>query len=85
MFVVAVIVFPVLLLLLLLAMEQVERPLRDDQVSVEVARFLDSPSLDLAPEDLEMFASREFAPRLDRYWRRHRPAAGGQIEDVSFE
>jgi hypothetical protein len=50
---ITVIVFPVLLLLLLLAMERVERLLVRDQVSVELGRLLESPSLDLAPESGE--------------------------------
>jgi hypothetical protein len=47
---------PLLLLLLMLGMEKVEGPLREDAVS----------------EQLETFVSEGFAPALDRYWKRRR-------------
>ncbi len=59
---------PVLLLVLMLAMERVERPLRVDSVSDELEAFLDSAR----PEEVETFVSEGFAPALERYWRRRR-------------
>ncbi len=59
---------PVALLLLMLAMERVERPLRVDSVSEELEVFLDSAR----PEEVETFVSEGFAPALERYWRRRR-------------
>jgi hypothetical protein len=61
-------VFPLLLLLLMLAMERVERPLRVDSMGDELESFLDSAR----PEEVETFVSEGFAPALERYWRRRR-------------
>lgn len=59
---------PVLLLLLLLIMERVERPLRVDSASEQLASFLASAR----PEEVETYVSEGFAPALERYWRRRR-------------
>ena len=59
---------PVLLLLLMLGMEKVEGPLREDAVSEQLETFLDSAR----PEEVETFVSEGFAPALDRYWKRRR-------------
>ena len=59
---------PLGLLLLLLAMERVERPLRVDSMGDELESFLDSAR----PEEVETFVSEGFAPALERYWRRRR-------------
>jgi hypothetical protein len=59
---------PVGLLLLLLAMERVERPLRKSSLGDELEAFLDSAR----PEEVETFVSDGFAPALERYWRRRR-------------
>ena len=59
---------PLGLLLLMLAMERVERPLRVDSVSDQLETFLDSAR----PEEVETFVSEGFAPALERYWRRRR-------------
>ena len=59
---------PVLLLVLMLMMERVERPLRVDSVTDELETFLDSAR----PEEVETFVSEGFAPALERYWRRRR-------------
>jgi hypothetical protein len=61
-------VLPLLLLVLMLAMERVERPLRVDSVSDQLESFLDSAR----PEEVETFVSEGFAPALERYWRRRR-------------
>ena len=59
---------PVLLLVLMLMMERVERPLRVDSVSDQLEAFLDSAR----PEEVETYVSEGFAPALERYWRRRR-------------
>ena len=59
---------PVLLLVLMLMMERVERPLRVDSVSEQLESFLDSAR----PEEVETYVSEGFAPALERYWRRRR-------------
>lgn len=59
---------PVLLLVLMLMMERVERPLRLDSVSDQLESFLDSAR----PEEVETYVSEGFAPALERYWRRRR-------------
>ena len=61
-------VLPLLLLVLMLAMERVERPLRVDSVSDQLESFLDGAR----PEEVETFVSEGFAPALERYWRRRR-------------
>jgi hypothetical protein len=59
---------PLLLLVLMLAMERVERPLRIDSVSDQLESFLDSAR----PEEVETYVSEGFAPAMERYWRRRR-------------
>ena len=59
---------PFLLLLLMLGMERVEGPLREDAVSEQLESFLDSAR----PDEVETFVSEGFAPALDRYWKRRR-------------
>ena len=59
---------PVLLLVLMLTMERVERPLRVDSVAEQLEAFLDSAR----PEEVETYVSEGFAPALERYWRRRR-------------
>ena len=59
---------PVFLLLLMLGMERVEGPLREDAVSEQLEAFLDSAR----PDEVETFVSEGFAPALDRYWKRRR-------------
>ena len=59
---------PVLLLVLMLMMERVERPLRGEDVSEELEAFLDSAR----PDEVETYVSEGFAPALERYWRRRR-------------
>jgi hypothetical protein len=59
---------PVALLLLMLAMERVERPLQEDFMGDQLATFLDSAR----PEEVETFVSEGYAPALERYWRRRR-------------
>lgn len=59
---------PFLLLALMLCMERVERPLRVDSVSEQLATFLDTAR----PDEVEVYVSEGFAPALERYWRRRR-------------
>ena len=59
---------PVMLLLLMLGMEKIEGPLREDAVSEQLESFLDSAR----PDEVETFVSEGFAPALDRYWKRRR-------------
>jgi hypothetical protein len=59
---------PVLLLVLMLMMERVERSLRGEDVSDELASFLDSAR----PDEVETYVSEGYAPALERYWRRRR-------------
>ena len=59
---------PFALLLLLLGMERVERPLRDDSVGDQLEAFLDSAR----PDEVEAFVREGYAPALERYWKRRR-------------
>jgi hypothetical protein len=59
---------PVFLLLLMLAMERVERPLRVDAMGSELETFLATAR----PEEVETFVSQGYAPALERYWKRRR-------------
>jgi hypothetical protein len=58
--------FPGVLLVLMLAMERVEAPLRQESLGDNLVRFLDTAR----PDEVEMFVSQGLAPALDRYWRR---------------
>jgi len=60
--------FPGVLLLLMLAMERVEAPLRDDAVGDQLVDFLPSAR----PDEVESFVSKGLASSVDRYWRRRR-------------
>lgn len=59
-------VFPGVLLLLLLAMERVEAPLRVESVGDQLAEFLDRAR----PDEVETFISQGLGEALDRYWNR---------------
>jgi len=59
---------PVGLLVLMLAMERVERGLRVESVGEQLEDFLESAR----PEEVETYVSEGFAPALERYWRRRR-------------
>ena len=63
--------FPGVLLALLIAMERVEAPLRDEAVGDQVVDFLDSAR----PDEVETFVSQGFADSLDRYWKRRNKRA----------
>jgi hypothetical protein len=66
MFLLLTLVFPGVLLALMLAMERVEVPLRDEAVGERVTAFLEQAR----PDEVETFVSQGLAPALDRYWRR---------------
>ncbi|MFN2537096.1 MAG: hypothetical protein ABR549_02960 [Mycobacteriales bacterium] len=60
---------PLALLGLMLAMERVERPLREEtEVDEQLETFLDTAR----PDEVETFVSEGYAPALERYWRRRR-------------
>jgi len=59
---------PLFLLLLMLGMDRVEQPLRDDAKSDQLEGFLDTAR----PDEVETFVSEGFGPALDRYWKRRR-------------
>ncbi|MDQ1704507.1 MAG: hypothetical protein QOF18_873 [Frankiaceae bacterium] len=58
--------FPGVLLALMMAMERVEAPLRQESLGDELVAFLDSAR----PDEVETLVSQGLAPALDRYWRR---------------
>lgn len=62
--------FPLVLLALLLGMERVERPLRQDTSDADLVSFLETAQ----PDEVEAFVREGFAPALDRYWKRRRLA-----------
>lgn len=61
---------PLLLLALMLGMERVERPLRSESTTDQLAAFLDTAR----PEEVEAYISEGFGPALERYWKRRRLA-----------
>lgn len=63
------VLFPAVLLLLALAMERVEAPLRFADLGQRLDAFLESAR----PEEVETLISEGLAPALDRYWRRRTP------------
>jgi len=58
--------FPGVLMLLLLAMERVEAPLRVESVGDRLVEFLESAR----PDEVETFVSQGLGEALDRYWKR---------------
>lgn len=72
MFIYLALLFPVLILVLLIAMERVEQPLRVDELGLDLESFLDSAR----PEEVETFVSEGFGPALDRYWKRRGKPVG---------
>jgi hypothetical protein len=63
---VAALAFPVFLLLLVLAMDRVEEPLREAAIGDHLAEFFETAH----PDDVERFIREGLATPLDRYWRR---------------
>ena len=66
MFLLLTLVFPGVLLALMMMMERVEAPLRDEAIGDQLADFLNSARAD----EVETLVSQGLAPALDRYWRR---------------
>ena len=58
--------FPGVLMLLLLAMERVEAPLRVESVADQLVEFFDRAR----PDEVETFVSQGLGEALDRYWSR---------------
>lgn len=67
------VISPMVLLGLMLVMERVERPLRQRSVTDDLEAFLDNAR----PDEVETFVSRGFAPAIEDYWSRLRPARRG--------
>ena len=61
-----VLVFPLALMGAMLLMDWVERPLRVDEVGIQLESFF----VDARPDELETFVSHGYASALDRYWNR---------------
>jgi hypothetical protein len=72
--------FPALLLVLLLAMEKVEAPLRDEAVGEQITEFLDSAR----PDEVEAFVREGLARSLDRYWRRRSRGLLTRVRELSL-
>ncbi len=72
MFIYLALLFPLVIMALLVAMERVEQPLRVDQLGLDLETFLDSAR----PEEVETFVSEGFGPALDRYWKRRGKPVG---------
>jgi hypothetical protein len=66
MFLLLTLAFPGVLLGLMLLMERVEAPLRQEALGDQLINFLDSAR----PDEVETFVSQGLANALDRYWRR---------------
>lgn len=64
------VLFPGGLLLLAIGMEQLERPLRNDDVRAGIESFFE----DATPEELEAYVSEGYGTTVDRFWRRERHA-----------
>jgi hypothetical protein len=66
MFLLLALAFPGVLLALMIAMERVEAPLRDEALGDQLVHFLDTAR----PDEVETFVSEGLSTALDRYWRR---------------
>jgi len=66
MFLLFTLAFPGVLLALMLAMERVEGPLRDEAVGERLTDFIDGAR----PDEVEIFVSEGLDGVLNRYWRR---------------
>jgi hypothetical protein len=68
MLVIFVLLVPPMLLVLMLSMERVERPLRDETIGERVIAALDQARV----EEVETLVSSNTAVPVERYWRRIR-------------
>jgi len=66
MFLLLTLAFPGVLLALVLMMERVEAPLRDEAVGERITEFLD----DARPDEVETYVREGLDGVLNRYWRR---------------
>ena len=67
---------PFALLLLMLAMERVEEPLRVDDVGLDVrGSLLGSDDAEVPADQVESLVREGYGPALERYWRRRRVLA----------
>ena len=68
MFALFAVLFPGVLMLLLLAMERVEAPLRVASVGERLVEFLD----EARPDEVERVVRQDLGEVLDRYWQRRK-------------
>ena len=70
-------VVPFALLLLMLAMERVEEPLRVDEVGHDIRGLLsvDDEDAGVPADQVESLVREGYGPALERYWRRRRVLA----------
>jgi hypothetical protein len=66
MFALLALAFPGVLLLVMLAMDRVEAPLRVESVGERLIEFFDGAR----PDELERVVRQDLGEVLDRYWRR---------------
>ena len=66
---------PFVLLLLMLAMERVEQPLRVDELEQDVRGVLLAAEDGVPAEQVESLVREGYGPALKRYWRRRRVLA----------
>jgi hypothetical protein len=66
---------PFVLLLLMLAMERVEEPLRVDEVGHDIRGLLTPQDAEVPADQVESLAREGYGPALKRYWRRRRVLA----------
>ena len=66
MFLLLTLAFPGVLLGVMIAMERVEAPLRDEAIGDHIADFLDGAR----PEEVETLVSQGLSTALERYWKR---------------
>jgi len=72
-------VFPAVLLVLTLAMERVDAPLRRAAVGEQVAAFLEADR----PEDVEAFVRERLGRSLNRYWRDESRVTRSQLRSLA--
>ena len=82
MLILTAIAMPFVLMLLMLAMERVEEPLRVAELNQDVHGLLRHDDEDEVPaEQVESLVQEGYGPALERYWRRRRVLALLRRED----
>jgi hypothetical protein len=72
----AALAFPFALMLLMLAMERVEEPLRVDQLGADVRGLIaEDEDAGVPADQVESLVREGYGPALERYWRRRRVLA----------